>query len=474
VELAVQTLLGLDRSWRDHRDDCLMQVALSELVRGELAQARKIADHVSENGRWRLAKLAFHCAMRPGAEHRQQAEDYVVQLTSWLPQLHEYHLCFVHTFLAGAYHGLGWSTEVGVHLEKALQTCKPQSNHGEQSWPLLTLMVCLGRGGGWAERAVHWKLPPLSFHAREPLQVLVWYSDLDTLLAFKREGAAHQVLDEHALIDPIAQKAPLDRLEECVEAFASPYYGRRLVATALEAAEQASDPGLERALIRWLREPAEEACAQRLRWLGVASRSLPELARSVLAARPWALEDRPQSYHDFGGILGRLGMWDTVQAELDSLRPDRGAALLVGAAGQLAPDACDARLHEAAARMQDGDADSWFLLAAASARAGSPSKETWRREVIRRFLGMEHHQEDLLTRLTEAGDLQGAYRTWMKIPAGTRKYRLRPLLAAARRARHHDALYDLLVSLEPKDLNDRGQHAVSVLNGLTGCGEDRI
>jgi hypothetical protein len=492
VALAVQTLLGLGQGWSSHRDDYLQQVAVTELVRGELGRAREIAGHFSEQGRVvGLSELGLHCALQPGPEHHQQAEDYVVQATSLLPRALEHQRCRVHTFLAGAYHGLGWPAEAGAHLEQAKASYDPEAGRREDAWRLIAVMLLAGRGEGWVEQAARWKLQRSS-SVKGALLPLAWYADLDTLLAFKRGCTEHGLMEEHDLLqtfsERVARQSGLERLGECVAAFVSDTYGCHVVTAALEAAGERGDPALAPVLAEWLDKPVEGSRDHWLRWLGVARQRLPALARATLERRTWSLAEvqrwerslgaQHRVMHALGLVLGHLRLQGLVQAELDTVPPLHRAALLIGLAGPLEPQVCDELLQEAAALL-GGEEDRyhlqlWHWLAAASARAGSPRLEAWTRDVVERTLPDDLSMEQLVAALAEAGALAVAYRVWMKIPPGMRRYRLQPLLAAARQARDHDALYDLLISLDAKDLNDRGQQAVRVLNGLTGCGEYRI
>jgi WD40 repeat protein len=431
-------------SWRHGRE-----LALTELWRGDLVSVRRVVQRAQPPERVKaLAELAFHCAW---CRHREEAESYVVEAEALLGDADPAQGQWVHAWLAGAYHALGWPEPARTHLQRARSSPEPSRYEGAS--PLLTVMICM-------EPALVSALPEGLGPEDDALRDLSWYCDLGTVLAFWQ---AHRQRFDHASSLIAAKLVREGRLDQLVEACA--VMGPEVAGLALAAVEPG--PAMEPVLSRLLRERPGGLSDVWFGWLELASRCLPELARELLEQRDWTLQDVslqlplwPRAMRALGQAAGRLG-WAPQEEEPEELeRVD----VKIGRASALAAGPGEALLQELAPQLQSEDDPLalWHMLAAASVQCGSPAREAWLRQVTE-LSASEGGLEHLIYVLAETGALAEAWRIWRRLPQSQRSSAVHALMEAACRARDYDMLYTMLLELPPQEPHP----AIEILQRMT-------
>jgi hypothetical protein len=414
-------------------------LALTELSRGALAQARHIVEQTTPPRRaLALAELAFHCAWR---RHSQEAEDCLVEAEAQLETAQPDQRCQVHAWLAGAYHALGWPEQARCHLDLAHRSPEP-------SCDLLAVRICM-------DPSLVSSLPDRV--DSDLLREIAWYCELETALAvWPILGGGFK--SELRIATKLVREGRLDQLVKTCAVT-----GPQVAVLAFELAQPG--PAMDDALARLLRELPPVPHASWFRCLELASRRLPSVALERLqqgcALQGLRLHDADEAMFLLGQAATRLGWWPG-EGELETLG-GLTRALRIGQASLLDAEPGEALLREEAVWIDRSDDLLWRQLTVASVQCGA--SDPWLQEVTSQHVERSG-ETSLVWVLAQAGAVPEACRLWRKLPPSEQRWAARDLLHAVCRTRDHDLLYDVLLSLGPGE----SWEALEVLQTLTGQG----
>jgi len=485
VSLTVETLTQLSPNLHFFADEYLLQTSMTEILRGKYKSARDIADKISGELRNEcMAELAFHCAARGAL---QEAELYLEKALMLLPEAQDGQLSRVHTFLAGCYYFLERDEEAEEQLSLALNHCLPEANPGENTWPLVGVLYAMERGGEAIQYMRAWELRHSMHFSENAVHNVLWYGSLEQLLSLKAFSDECELISEHDWVKFLTKKIvydkSYDRIEDVFEAFDFPSYGEDAVARILDAMVKEGEDVRETLTI-FLPKRIDGYKGHWNHWLNVASRHAPVLAHRSLDTREWELSDVRSWEHTLdnkfkvffalGQSAARLQRIEDFERELTEISDGFQVAFLAGAASVSMPQEAEMLLDQAGFMLEGTELGRvhlllWWKVVVASYTCGSKSFKKWLRKGLEAT--MEHGGDvevaALATRLAKVGALEPAHFVWAKLPEGSRQHRITALLEGACQIENIDALYEALLLLDARELNDRAVKAVSVLSTLT-------
>ena len=215
----------------------------------------------------------------------------------------------------------------------------------------------------------------------------------------------------------------------------------------------------------------------------LAAKHAPEVATKTLDERTWMLKDatpwdfyldgKYRTFFHIGEAVGLLDRLADFEKDLEEMERDFQAAFLSGVAAHRGPEEGEALLKRVEFCLEKDTGmyycNLWHKVAGASYTCNSPNHDSWVDKAIRVTFEKDKDldMERLVSRLAGAGAIASSYKAWMKIPSGTRRHRVSPLLGGACIAKDYDALYEVLIMLDGASLNDRGQKVVYAMNTFT-------
>ncbi|MCH2043803.1 MAG: hypothetical protein MK212_06640 [Saprospiraceae bacterium] len=484
-ELTITTLVDLVKAgtWTSHVPELLNEVALTSIIRGNPKKGLAVAKKIILNNRAvYAAELAVHSYKRGFKE----ADKFLALAQKTLPKLVEYQQYPANCYLAVCYYEKGEMDKLAEYEQAAIQT-KDKLSQNQSIWYLLNMYLMSDQmDKALTSLKEYCELCDISsFDLPKIFDNISWYGTLDQLIALVRVIMDSKKIREQEFISYLSNKIVQDkaynRLDEIAKIFTAPYEKELKETSAVAWAQfEEADQSLFKRFLSYF----DIGSNNWLKYLDATALRWPDLLTDYLANRKWTLKEVEQwsyspshMYHNYFDLAKLIAKLNLVDRFLEEFNQELSNHCKICFAAGFAMTTKDEALREDYLTKIEAMLDSvedglgietlWNLVALGSQHSPVHTDFLKRAIDIAILKDRNYALANLANILADNGVLLSAYTVWMKISKGSRSSRITNLLRAYCTAQDYNAIFDLLMSLEPTDLNNRGQISYITLNELT-------
>jgi hypothetical protein len=470
--MAISTLTALRSGWDTFKGDYLSEIAICDLLHGDIDKVGEVINLISKGQFTQFAShIGFHSLRR---FKKLPVPDLEERLLQSVKDVRDYDIPQAYAALAMFLFELGRKKEAKEYLDEAIKKRTPENNSGQNRWPVVDTLLMSGNREEAFKYMKEWGLRE-GFYSRNVITNAMWYGTLDDVRELSK---THENYDAAQIA---AEKIKYDKDWNSLESFKKQLdnYYDQCVSTVADAMLKEGIKIDIYTMLPGLTEPGNyswhRAMDKLIQYLPAEipayfSKIKPDLAK-VLTVRDQ--EYKHLSAFSFARAVQTAGMADQWTAEAAKLEKNLQVAYLLGRAAASAPDETTALIQQAMNAIPKTvdiyRRQTIFQLSCIAAYASrTPLYEQFvseaQEEAIRRDKDLS--LSALSDTMIDYGDIETAHKTWLKIPKGTRKYRISKLLKHYCRHQDFNHVYALLMSLKEDDLNDRPSHAISALAAI--------
>lgn len=478
--LAVNGIKGLHSGWDSFRGEKLIEIAICDLLHGDIDRVSEILELIPQSQYTEFAsQIGFHSLKRFG---KLPIPDLEKKLMDAVKDISEYDIAPANAYLAMFFYQSGKKKEGDTYADIAIKHRQPETNFGQNGWPIVDMLVMSGRAAEAFKYQKEWDLRKNSFSGPVFTNV-IWYGsieDMRQLISTLQDYEAASLAADKIIYDkdwdstPTFEKQLKDYYHQCADKVGEAMIRQGVKADIyqmLPALKESGNYTWHRALNRLIQYLPDQIATY-------FKKTKPELAQ---VANVYDEDDKYQAVFSFARAVQMAGIADQYEQEASQLSDNLRVGYLLGLAAASEPDTATKLIQQAMSSIPKTvdiyRRETIFKLSCLSAYTSrSPLYDQFvsdaQEEAIRKDkdLSVYYLSESMIA----YGDIETARKTWLKIPKGKRHYRMDKLMRYYCEQKDYNQIYAFLMGMNDDNLNDRPSNAISALSVIVDGRKDNL